>query len=264
MKLLRHIVIGLGVAGFTLAALTVLLFNRSALGWQALSVPTGSMRPTMSPGSLVLVHRVPLSSLKVGDVITHTNPLTMRTTLTHRIVKAYKVKGIPAFITKGDANPGADPPVVGGLVKGRMVGHVPYAGALLMWAKTWTGITVLVYLPALLVMIYETRLLAAYLRQMKPYRLEGSMHAQSREPDPRVRPKWAAAATTTFVAALAATGWQTAGALAGQSSQTLLVLPSNVITATAPVSSSPDTPAGSSASTPHAAASANQTGTATW
>lgn len=240
-KLLKRALIGLGVVGFILAALTVLVFNKSTLGWQADSVPTGSMRPTMPPGSLVLAHRVPLSSLKVGDVITHTNPLTMRTTLTHRIVKEYKINGkIPAFVTKGDANPSPDPAFVGGLVQGKMVWHVPFAGRALMWAHTWTGIAVLVYLPALLIMIHETRLLAAYLRLKKPYRMEGSVHSRPPEPKPSMRPKWAMAASTAFAIVVAATGWQAAGALVSHSESTVLLdIPSNVIAAQAVPGRSP-------------------------
>ncbi|GEM_PF-1040370 len=250
MKLLRHILIGLGAAGFILAALTVSFFNRSAFGWQLLSVPTASMRPAMSPGSLAIVHRVPIASLKVGDVITHTNPLNTRTTLTHRIIKVYKADGeIPAFVTKGDANPVSDPPVVGGLVQGRMVGHVPYAGETLLWAKTWTGIAVLVYLPALLIMIHETRLLATSLHKLKPYRLEGWTHVQSDQSEPDNRLRWAFAASAAVVVVMGGvTGWQTAGALAGQpQSQTLLVLTSNVITTTAPASPAPASSPGGSA-----------------
>ncbi|HEY4161197.1 MAG TPA: signal peptidase I [Candidatus Saccharimonadales bacterium] len=251
MKWLRYIVIALGAVGFILAALTVLLFNRPKLGWQALSVPTGSMRPAMQPGSLVLTHRVPIRSLKVGEVITHTNPLATSTTLTHRIVKVYKIDGkIPAFVTKGDANPSPDPPVVGGLVQGRMVWHVPYAGELLMWAKTWAGIAVLIYLPALLIMTHETRLLAVYLRKMKPYRLEGSAHVQPRGPKPVLRPKWVAAAGAVFVIAAVVTGWQAAGALAGQPVQMLLTLTPNEITANVPVSVPPPAPAPAGADTP--------------
>lgn len=173
-KLLRKIFIGLAAAGITLAAVAVLIFNRPTLGWQALSVPTGSMRPTFSPGALVITHRVPIQSLKVGDIITHTNPLTMRNTLTHRIIKIYKVDGtIPTFVTKGDANPSPDPPVVAGLVQGRMVAYIPLAGSVLMWAKTWAGIAVLIYLPAVGIMAEETRRMAVYLRRQQPYRLYG-------------------------------------------------------------------------------------------
>jgi signal peptidase len=152
----------------------MLLFNWGAFGLKALSVPTGSMRPGMPPGSLVLMHRVPLSSLKAGDIITYTNPLTMKSTITHRIIKIYKIDGkVPTFITKGDANLSPDPPVVGGLVKGQAVWYVPYVGEWLMWSKTWLGISLLVYVPALLIMVEETQRLADYYKSLQPYRLPG-------------------------------------------------------------------------------------------
>jgi len=173
MNWVKKLGISLTVAFFGIACGAVLLFNWNALGWKALSVPTGSMRPTIPPGSLVLMHRVPVTSLKVGDVITYTNPLKPSTTISHRIVKTYKLDGkIPAFITKGDANPTADRPVVGGQVQGKAVWHVPYLGRAMMWSKTWTGIAVLVYLPALLIMFEELQRLADYWRREKPYELK--------------------------------------------------------------------------------------------
>jgi signal peptidase len=185
---LRRIGISLGVVGFLLCALAVMLFNRPAFGWQALSVPTGSMRPSMPSGSLALVHRVPNSTLKVGDVITYTNPMTMKSTITHRITKIQKPHGSAMKITtQGDANPTPDQPFVAGLVKGRAVWHVPYVGAGLMWAKTWTGIAVLIYLPALIIMINESRKLRDYYKKMMPYHL----YAQHIEPMLSSRVKYA-------------------------------------------------------------------------
>lgn len=229
MKLLRRIFIGLGVTGFILAAGAVLIFNRPTLGWQALSVPTGSMRPTFNPGALVLTHRVPIQSLKVGDIITYTNPLTMHSTLTHRIIRVYKIDGkIPAFITKGDANPSPDVPVVAGLVKGQMVWHVAYVGSALMWAKTWVGIATLIYLPALLIMISETRRMAVYLRQIKPYYLEG-WRPKRREQKLRAKP--AMAVSIALAVAVAGVGWQTAGAIAAPVQSNTVMLSPNVLTA---------------------------------
>jgi len=213
MKLLGRVGIGLGIAGFALCCFAVLLFNRPALGWQLLSVPTGSMRPSISPGSLVLVHRVPDSSLRVGDVITYTNPMTLRSTLTHRIVGITHPHGIVTYTTKGDANPSPDQPVVGGLVQGRMAAHVPFAGSLLLWAKSWPGLIVLVYLPALVIVAEETRRLAVYLRTIRPYKLAGSGLSRKQA---TVWPKVASAGTAVVVVALAGFCWQAgASALAG-------------------------------------------------
>jgi signal peptidase I len=220
MKLARGILIGLGAAGFSLACLAVLLFNRPTWGWQALSIPTGSMRPHVPPGSLALVHRVPNSTLKVGDVITYTNPLTERGTVTHRIVKTYKIAGrIPAYITKGDANTTPDTLVVGGLVQGKMVWHVPYVGEGLMWAKSWVGIAVLVYLPALVIMLEETRRLASYWAQTKPYRLVPLPKPQRVISLTRLAA--ASSLLTVLVVAGMSVGWRPAFALGASNTVTL-------------------------------------------
>lgn len=174
MGRVRKAVFAIDIASFVACCALLLLLNWSALGFKTLSIPTGSMRPAIPPGSLVLVHKVPLSSLKVGDVITHINPADMGMTLTHRIVKISKIDGkVPVFTTKGDANAVADIPTVGGLVQGEVVWHIPYLGRLMLWAKSWTGIGVLVYLPALLLMAEEVRRLADYLRSLQPYYLYG-------------------------------------------------------------------------------------------
>lgn len=173
MIVLRRLLTGLAIVLAAFCGAAVLLMGRPSFGWQALSVPTASMQPNISQGSMVLVHRVPDSTLKVGDVITHTNPLEPRTTLTHRIVKTYTISksNVPVYITKGDANPSDDIPIAGGDVQGKVVGHVPMLGGWMMWAKTWVGIAVLVYLPAAIVMAEEVRKLSAYYKLSMPYRL---------------------------------------------------------------------------------------------
>lgn len=172
MKWVKRIAISLGVAFYAVAGGALLLTHWQAFGFKALAIPTGSMRPTMPPGSMVISHRVSLSSLKVGDVITYLSPLRPGSSITHRIVKAYKIDGkVPAFVTKGDANPSPDPAIVGGQVIGKAVWHVKYVGYVMLWSKTWLGIAALIYLPALFIMIEEVKRLADYLKANQPYEL---------------------------------------------------------------------------------------------
>ncbi len=169
-KVLISVSAALAVAGFG----ALLLFGLPVTGWKALSVQTGSMRPNIEPGSLVLVHRVPASSLKIGDVITYADPKRPAETITHRITETFKVgETIPAFVTQGDANPSPDQPIVGGQVKGKVYAVVPYLGHAVDWIKTWPGIILLVYLPALLVIIEELKRLVAYFRAQLPYVAHG-------------------------------------------------------------------------------------------
>jgi len=171
MKLIRRIIIGFGITVVALCLGAIVLFNWSVTGWKALAVPTGSMRPNINPGSLVLMHSVPANSLRPGDVITYINPHDMKSTISHRIIKTYKISGkIPAFVTKGDANPSADQPIVGGLVKGKVMLSIPYIGTALSWTHTLIGILIIIYFPALFIMFEEIKRLITYYKQFMPYK----------------------------------------------------------------------------------------------
>lgn len=174
MNILNRITTVLSVVIFAACCAAFVLFGVSGTGWKALTIPTGSMRPGMPPGSLALVHRVPDSSLKIGNVITFANQLHPSTTVSHRIIKQYLIDGkIPGIVTKGDANSIPDTPIAAGSVIGKVMWHVPYVGAWLLWAKTWTGLSVLVYFPAVLIIVEETLRLNKYYKSIRPYRLFG-------------------------------------------------------------------------------------------
>jgi signal peptidase len=172
--ILKRLSSSLLTAIIAVSCVAFVLFGSSASGWKALSVPTGSMQPAIQAGSLVLVRRVPASSLKLGDVITYTNPLDARKTISHRIIKMYlvgdKVRG---FITKGDANQSPDIPVTSGRVIGKVVWHIPYIGYGLLAAKKPWVILPIVYLAALPIILEELKRLSDYYKRSLPYRLFG-------------------------------------------------------------------------------------------
>jgi signal peptidase len=68
------------------------------------TVLTGSMRPGIQPGDVVVVRPVPTDELKVGDVIAYLPP-AHTTPVLHRIVSIDP----SGLATKGDANNVADP-----------------------------------------------------------------------------------------------------------------------------------------------------------
>jgi signal peptidase len=86
-----------------------LLIVPSLLGLQRYVIVSGSMTGTYDRGSLVLDEVVPVSSLKVGDVITYRPPAGTHL-VTHRIASVtHDRSGAPVFRTKGDANATPDP-----------------------------------------------------------------------------------------------------------------------------------------------------------
>lgn len=166
MKLVGHIFNAIFSILAVICLVLLIVFGWSATGWKALTIPTKSMHPAIPPGSLVFVHSVPVSSLKVGDVITYTNPIMPSETISHRIIEIKSNSHGPyEFITKGDANTFADIPFGASNIIGRVVGHVPYVGSLLTKAKKPIVILPIVYGAALLIMAEEVIRMRDYMEE---------------------------------------------------------------------------------------------------
>lgn len=154
-----------------------------ARGDRLLSVQTGSMAPHIAKGSLVAVTRVPLKRLAVGDVVTYIDPRNAQKTITHRII------ALPPghVVTKGDANPSADPTISRASVLGRVRFSLPYVGRVLDFLRRPIGLLLVVYIPALAVIIDEYRRLAAHYRSQRPYRAAGYSRTYGQQPATKQR-----------------------------------------------------------------------------
>jgi signal peptidase I len=138
-------------------------------GGKLLSVQTGSMTPSIKTGALVAVSRVPESQLAVGDVITYISPKNSKKTITHRVVTLPSPTTKGMIVTKGDANPVADAPFSPKYVVGRVNLSVPYLGHAVDFVRQPIGLAILIYVPALAIMINEVRILSVHYRKMRPY-----------------------------------------------------------------------------------------------
>ena len=105
--------------------------------WHATPVLSGSMRPAMQPGDVVITQRVPISALRVRDVVVFYPPNQTTHQTVHRIVNL-TVKGNTTSITTwGDANLVADAAVssLEGTTAYRMVRVVPLVGYPAIWLQ---------------------------------------------------------------------------------------------------------------------------------
>jgi len=96
------------VAG-SLVVLMVLGLGPHTGRYRTLTVLSGSMRPTIRPGSVVFVTPTPLHALHVGDVITYQVPVDDHRLVTHRVVQILQGGDHPVVRTQGDANSSPDP-----------------------------------------------------------------------------------------------------------------------------------------------------------
>ncbi|HSE60711.1 MAG TPA: signal peptidase I [Candidatus Saccharimonadales bacterium] len=188
MGKLKGVAVGIGFTLFGVVALTILAFSLPFTGWRALSVLTGSMVPAINPGALVIVHSVPGSELKAGDVITFKSKALDDQFVTHRIVEVKPVQGGPTqFVTKGDANNGKDPAPVSELqVVGKVTSVIPGAGHIPDFIRSPLGLALFVYLPAAILFIYEVRLLVKRLLKLELEKQEKA--------EPKPQPAFAVAA----------------------------------------------------------------------
>ena len=99
------------IFSIVLVALTLLpTLLATLLGFHLSVVTSGSMRPTIKPGDVVLTKYESVSSLKVGDVILYFNT-KLGTEVAHRIASIQVRADQLTVTTKGDANPVTDTPV---------------------------------------------------------------------------------------------------------------------------------------------------------
>lgn len=128
-------------------------------GIKVYTVQSGSMEPTIKTGSIIISKYE--QSYAVGDIITF-KPETERLikkpkiTTTHRVIKIDTKDQKTIYRTKGDANNTEDSSSVSqDLILGKAVFSIPFLGYPLTFAKTQTGLIVLIVIPATIIIYNE-------------------------------------------------------------------------------------------------------------
>jgi signal peptidase len=118
-------------------AFAVAYVGLTALGYKPVAVYSGSMEPKIRVGGLALDRAIAAKDVRIGDVITFSDPYVKGRLVTHRVIDILQTPHGLAYRTKGDANPGRDPWTIrlAGQV-GRVSFSVPIAGYILFYAHT--------------------------------------------------------------------------------------------------------------------------------
>jgi len=127
-------------------------------------VYTGSMEPAIPVGSVVVIKPADPETLKVGDIICFKTEAEYPKTVTHRII------GITSqgFITKGDANEDPDQWIVKKEnVIGKVIAVIPLLGYLGYFVRTPIGFTLLIIIPATIIIIMEIKNIVKELKKTK-------------------------------------------------------------------------------------------------
>jgi signal peptidase len=127
-----------------------------ALGYTPMTVLTGSMRPLIDPGDLVVDERIRPGQARPGDVVSFSDPGRGGQTVTHRVETMETGRGRIDFTTRGDANDTVERwtvPTNGEI--GRVVWRVPLIGKAIQPLSTKAGRLLSITIPALLLALLE-------------------------------------------------------------------------------------------------------------
>lgn len=111
-------------------------------GWSMAVVVSGSMSPAIEVNDMVIIHYQ--DTYVCGDIIMYKDGNSL---VTHRVEQVTET----GYITKGDANNTADPPVSAERVVGKAVLVIPKVGRLSATVRTPLGICVLVLVGIVLI-----------------------------------------------------------------------------------------------------------------
>lgn len=123
---------------------------RIPTGIRIFLVESGSMRPTIPVGAVVLSHETDL--IKAGDIVTFRRQIGDASFVTHRVKEVRD----GMMFTQGDANNARDDGyVLRNQVLGKVIFVLPYLGYLLIFIKTLPGTFIFIGIPAIFIIFEE-------------------------------------------------------------------------------------------------------------
>lgn len=134
--------------------------NRSIFGYKFFIVRSDSMSATdFSAGDIVFVKNVDPATLQVGDIIAFTSQSSnsFGETTTHKIREiTTDANGDPAFVTYGTTtNTNDESLVTYPYVLGKYTGNIPKIGSFFQFLKTTPGYLLCIFVPFLLLILYQ-------------------------------------------------------------------------------------------------------------
>ena len=161
-NVLVWLVVAVAVFMMVFTIVSVTMFNRNdrdLFGYRAYIVNTNSMAGTFNQGDLIITKKVDPTTLEAGDIITFVSQSeeSMDQTVTHKIRRrTLDAQGDPGFVTYGTATDSDDSNVVTfPYILGEYKFHLPKMGYFFNFLKTPQGYIVCIFVPFMLLIIYQ-------------------------------------------------------------------------------------------------------------
>ena len=119
-------------------------------------VLTGSMKPTINSGDIVIVKEINnVKDIKENDIISFK---IKGSVVTHRVKEVYKEKGEYYFITKGDANSGTDTELINKKdLEGKYCFKIPFLGNIILFLQKPIGI-IFIFIVLIIFLILSSKI----------------------------------------------------------------------------------------------------------
>jgi signal peptidase I len=107
------------------------------IGYRLMVVRSGSMRPAIMVGDIVVSEAARASSVRPGEIVTFRDPALGGVTVTHRVMSVRADGDTYRFVTKGDANTGTERwSIARNGTLGRKVLTIPAVGKLIFFLRS--------------------------------------------------------------------------------------------------------------------------------
>jgi len=147
-----------GLAIGAVLALGVAAAGPRIIGWQPMTILTGSMRPALRPGDVVVDRMVAPTAVRPGDIVTFHDPNRAGKLVTHRVRFVARRGALVDVVTRGDANNVSERWSIAADGRiGRVAYRIPSLGYLGQWVGTPLGRLLAIVVPALLLALIELR-----------------------------------------------------------------------------------------------------------
>jgi signal peptidase len=135
-----------------IGGIALLILAPVVLGWRPYTVLTGSMRPGIQPGDVVMDRPVSITDAHVGDVVTFSDPTRHGNLVTHRIRSIAHRAEATDVETRGDANNTSERWTIATKDRvGMVVYTLPKIGRIATAIRNPIGILLIVVVPVLLI-----------------------------------------------------------------------------------------------------------------
>ncbi len=184
------LVVALAIFMMLFTVISVTTFNRNdrnLFGYRAYIVTSDSMKATdFDAGALIIVKSVDPATLKEGDIITYVSQdaNSFGENITHKIRRrATDVNGEPGFVTYGTTTDTDDASIVTyPYVMGKYQFQIPGVGNFFQFLKTPQGYIICIFIPFLLLILYQGVNCIRLFRRYKSEQLE-EMQAEKAQLD---------------------------------------------------------------------------------